>query len=115
MPLNTKSYANTIPGWIYFVRCDGRIKIGFAQHPHKRFFGLKGASPVPIKSLGAMRGTAPEERALHKRWGGQTRRNEWVDATPELLKFIEMNAAPVTRAMDEESKARQERERQQRS
>ncbi len=85
-----------IESWIYFVGYDGRmIKIGTAQLPKKRFFAIKGASPVPVELLGVMPGNQSEERKLHKRWAAHRVHNEWFSATPEIVGFVKANAVPV--------------------
>lgn len=101
--INTNCSAAVLaPGWIYFVSHGDRIKIGFSQRPFKRFYAIKGTAPVSMTMLGAMRGNRLTEQVLQRQWAGQTRRNEWVDATEALLDFIARYTDPVTKDMDEE-------------
>lgn len=73
------------PGSIYYLRCDGFIKIGYASDLVKRMRQY----PPTIELLAARPGTKAEEAAEHsllqehRAW-----RREWYHPTPELLQHL---------------------------
>jgi hypothetical protein len=104
----------TAMSWVYFVRYGSQIKIGRALNPAKRFYALKGGSPVPLKFLGCMPGGKDEEEALHRQFADQRRRKrpEWFTSTPELLAFIKANARPAPpayRGVEQDMRLRENR------
>lgn len=62
---------------VYFARCGEQIKIGIASNVKSRITSLQVASPQPIELLGAVRGTAHDERALHERLAPHRVSGEW--------------------------------------
>ena len=68
---------------VYFIRAEtGQIKIGISYDPVGRLHDLRGASPVPLKLLGAIPGGIEQEIALHKRFAKQRLHGEWF--APEI-------------------------------
>lgn len=84
-------------GYVYFVRAAlvGLIKIGYTgEAPDLRFFGLDGASPVPLERIGIISGDRRKERQLHIRFAHLRERGEWFRPEAELLDFIRTRVAP---------------------
>ena len=92
--------ANDRRGYIYFLTADTAnfpIKIGFSRGPTIcRMSTLQNGCPYPLVSLGVMRGTASEERSLHRRFEQWRLKGEWFERCPNLLDFIR-SAATVER------------------
>lgn len=86
------------PGFVYFIECDGFIKIGFSLWPRARLEALQPACPHPMRLVGTLRGkSSKDERRLHKRFAAlRVRpRQEWFRDEPELRDFIATHARSV--------------------
>jgi hypothetical protein len=84
-------------GFVYFIRCpaNGLIKIGYtADHPDMRLNRYRLYSPVPIEPMGVIRGEMEAERGIHARFRDLWSHGEWFRSSPELVAFIEAEAAP---------------------
>lgn len=92
----------TTTGYVYFIAGGGRIKIGTAKNPLKRFDALKTASPVKLKLLGFYPGGKRKERTLHLQFWRERRHGEWFDATEstELKAEIQKAAACMREVQD---------------
>lgn len=76
---------------VYFITCRelGRVKIGHAGNPNRRFQGLKTGSPAPIALEAFFDGGEKEERELHKRFAEHRQQGEWFTLCPEIEAVIE--------------------------
>lgn len=86
-------------GWIYFVRADNLIKIGFTGTLPKRFRQLQCMSAVKLRLLCALRGASDLEVGLHVKFQHLHSHGEWFHAAPDLIQFVEEQkekAAKVT-------------------
>jgi hypothetical protein len=75
-------------GYIYFLRCDGRMKIGFTTNPLKRLMVLKTAVSHEIDGMAIIPGTEREERRAHLYLGRHRRHGEWFDCHPDVTKVM---------------------------
>jgi hypothetical protein len=77
---------------IYFAEAVGvgHIKIGFTAGDDAacRLESLQTGSPVPIRLLGTLPGTADDEKDLHRRFGAARVCGEWFKPVPELVALI---------------------------
>lgn len=72
-------------GWVYYLRVDGHIKVGYASNLRNR---LK-AYPPTSEFLYAHRGTKATEKVAHSMlylWLAQGR--EWFEDRPEVLEYV---------------------------
>lgn len=72
-------------GWIYYLRVDGHIKVGYASNLKNR---LKSYPPTS-EFLYAHRGTKATEKSSHSMlylWLAQGR--EWFEDRPEVLEYV---------------------------
>lgn len=81
-------------GFVYFVRCNDRIKIGFSLDPHLRFNKIKSDAPYPCEMLGTVSALEYSEAALHEKFSRFRAHGEWFFAAHEIIEFI----APTTAA-----------------
>lgn len=73
------------PGWVYYVKSDGLIKIGYSKAPEQR---LRTYSPTSV-ILGLRPGTPKLERSLHSLFCGDLARGrEWFHPSDRLLAHI---------------------------
>jgi T5orf172 domain len=89
--------APAVLGLVYFLMADSvnLIKIGHTSRKlHKRIAAILGASPVPLRGLGVIRGEVEVEQALHEKFSAHRAHYEWFNAHEELLAFIKEIAAP---------------------
>ena len=81
-----------VVGEIYFVQsqCEPNlIKIGFTRvGVAYRLKVMRNATPCPLKLLGVMSGTIPDERALHRRFNALRLHGEWFRSHKWLLTYI---------------------------
>lgn len=92
------------PDCIYFVHAPlgGRIKIGVAVDPERRFSHLQTGSPETLTLMGWVRYDATPaevlsvERELHDCWGAWRSHGEWFEAVPDLIQFAEETRDPET-------------------
>lgn len=77
-------------GEVYFVQAgdDGPIKIGFAVDFKARFATMRTDSPLDLRLLGRLDGTAQDEKRLHQTFAELRIRGEWFRADPRLLGYI---------------------------
>lgn len=81
----------TTSGFVYFLKCGDKIKIGKAEDVRKRMAGIQTSSPDIVECLGVTTGGVREERRLHKKFSHLRHHGEWfVDAT-EIREFINKN------------------------
>jgi len=75
---------------VYFVqsRLGGPIKIGLTTEPKQRLKQLQNGSPIPLQILGALRGDAKVEAAIHERFRKLRLHDEWFEPSMELVEFI---------------------------
>jgi hypothetical protein len=76
------------PG-LYFIECQGFIKIGISDWIKRRLIGLDHANPLGIKVIAVLPITNPiiardMERALHTAFADQRHRGEWFRDSPRL-------------------------------
>lgn len=75
-------------GFVYFIRCQDRIKIGFSKSPRKRMGKLATDAPFPCTLLGVADAEQYPEQELHAQFAHIRVHNEWFAATDELVAFI---------------------------
>ena len=64
-------------GKIYFLECDGRIKIGFSRNPDSRVRELATGAPAKLTFLGQVDGPISLETALHRHLRNYRVSGEW--------------------------------------
>lgn len=72
---------------VYFVQgvATRLIKVGHSSDVGVRFQSLRAGSPDVLVLLGILPGAAPEEAAIHARFGHMCKHFEWFTPSPELL------------------------------
>jgi hypothetical protein len=83
---------------VYFVQAElvGLIKIGSTFDLGKRLAGVYLASPVPLRTLGVIRGAGrATEKELHRRFEVDRAHGEWFHPVPELLAYISEHAERI--------------------
>ncbi len=76
-------------GYVYFVECQGWVKIGVAVEPKVRFSGQRSFNPFPLTVLKIIDGGFWEEENWHKKFNHLRGHGEWFKGEPELLHAIE--------------------------
>jgi hypothetical protein len=83
---------------VYFLRCEGFIKIGYSAAPHMRLRQIQSMDgtkyPVGINCASATLiqtepGGLARERELHAKFKHLRHTGEWFTETPELSQYIE--------------------------
>lgn len=64
-------------GFIYFLYCAGRIKIGYATEVADRMAQIATHCPFPIRLLLTIRGKIEDEKRFHERFASERVNREW--------------------------------------
>jgi len=80
-------------GYVYFLRTEQGIKIGFSEDPGPRIGALKTGLAGPILGLVVMPGSIRTERQLHRLFDASRRNGEWFKETPDITKAMAQAAA----------------------
>lgn len=94
--------------YVYFIRpvgAAGPIKIGCSWNPETRLQALMSWSPVDLEIVARVDGDFDLERRIHGMFAAHHRRQEWFEATPELLALIDgiNSGKPVSELVDHSS------------
>lgn len=76
-------------GWIYFIRANDAIKIGFSVQPKSRVASLQTSHHHTLEVLATVPTSLIGEREAHQRFEHLRIRGEWFRADKELFKFID--------------------------
>ena len=77
-----------LEGFVYFLACEGFVKIGYSDTPFDRLSKIQTGNPFAVEYLGAIRGTLETEQEIHRQWAHLRHRGEWFKATPELSEAL---------------------------
>lgn len=77
-----------LDGWVYFIKADGAIKIGFSIHPKRRVLDLQTSHHVELELLAWVSTSILTERQAHEKFDHLKIRGEWFRAEPDLIEFI---------------------------
>lgn len=82
-------------GWIYFIGAAEfyPVKVGWTVRVEGRIGAIQTGSWEPLVILGALRGDAEDERAVHAELATYRCSGEWFDRGPTLALFGELAAA----------------------
>jgi len=73
---------------IYFIECNGHIKIGFATNVERRLLAMRTANPLLVR-LGSMEGSMRHEKAIHVALSKyRIKGSEWFKDCPEVREFL---------------------------
>lgn len=80
-------------GFIYFLRCNDFIKVGFSRYPKPRITRLACANPYPVAVAAVFPGTEADERQLHRLFAPHRVRGEWFSSHPDIEETIKYGPA----------------------
>lgn len=87
-------------GFVYFIRCNDRVKIGYSAEPAKRVSELSTGAAYPLALVAAIAGDARQERLLHRVLSAQRVHREWFAFSGPIPDLIEaIGRGGVTDAM----------------
>lgn len=84
------------PKHLYFMRCEGHIKIGVSQDPDRRLMQIRsGGSMMPVgmdyrraELVFVVNDAGDTERELHAKFAHLRHTGEWFTEAPELTDYI---------------------------
>lgn len=79
--------------YVYFVECEGLIKIGCTVNMERRMASLQTSQAKDLRLLAMAVGDNYGERLLHQQFREARQRGEWFEKTPALMRLIEAIAA----------------------
>ena len=86
---------------VYFVECNGKVKIGYSDKPMSRLGHLQTGNPEKITLVGVVEDFGrDEEKLLHSMFRAQHYRGEWYKYTGEVEKII--NRIAIKNNIDKE-------------
>jgi hypothetical protein len=74
--------------YIYFLTCEGYVKIGYARDPMQRWAAAQVGNPFPIALAAIALGGKKEERILHRTFRDLHLRAEWFRLAPPLDEIV---------------------------
>ena len=77
-------------GWIYFIRQDNLVKVGYTRNFEQRLSALRVSMPYTPHILGKISATRKHEKDLHKFWREYRVRGEWFKLPSHIIRSIEM-------------------------
>ena len=75
-------------GYVYFIRCQDRVKIGFSKDPHKRLTKINADAPYPCELIGAADAALHAEDEIHRQFSSARVHSEWFSFTDEIARFV---------------------------
>lgn len=77
------------PGFVYFVYCAGRVKIGYATDVAARMSGIATSCPFPVTLLLTITGSMEDEQAYHEMFAEDRANLEWFNLSYFMRGFLE--------------------------
>ena len=74
--------------FIYFLVCEGHVKIGYGRDPLQRCSAAQVGNPFPVELAGIATGGEREERALHHAFRDLHVRAEWFRLDGHLAEIV---------------------------
>lgn len=75
-------------GFVYFVKADVTIKIGYAKDVYKRLKALQTANPIQLELIGYIPGNKEKESSLHALFDDYRLSGEWFKYSDEIREYI---------------------------
>lgn len=82
---------------VYFIRCDGWLKIGMTKNLGKRLLSISGNNPRHVFILAYIAGGKELEKELHIRFRNHHARNEWFHCHKQIFDYIDEFATSATK------------------
>lgn len=79
------------PGFVYFVRCEAYVKIGYAKNIINRLGGIAVNCPFPLTLVGYLKGSVETERELHNVFAEFRHQFEWFRYETEVAEAIKLS------------------------
>ena len=80
--------SSTATGYVYFVRCQHYVKVGYAKDVERRIAELQIGNPYKLEVVATVQGTPSLERAFHKALRRKYVRGEWFELDSEVQHLI---------------------------
>jgi DNA-binding XRE family transcriptional regulator len=77
-----------VTGFVYFIGCTDRVKIGYSVDPAARLSKINADAPWPCELLGYVSADDFPEFELHDRFAAVRLHGEWFALTAEIRDFI---------------------------
>ena len=75
-------------GKVYFIECQGYVKIGFTGDANIRLTQLDCGNPFPLTLIGSIECLPEAEGALHRKFAHLRHKKEWFWLSADLQAFI---------------------------
>jgi hypothetical protein len=75
-------------GFVYFLRGQAAVKIGYSENPQRRVAHLQRQSPESLELVGVVAGSILLEQYFHRRFRKYRLHGEWFAHRGELARFL---------------------------
>jgi hypothetical protein len=80
------------PGHVYFIKCEGFVKIGYSGSFAARIDAIQTSNPFEVTLLHTVPGDLALENSFHERFRAHHHRLEWFRFEGELKEWLEAQA-----------------------
>lgn len=84
-----------VSGYVYFIRCEGYVKVGYSSNPSSRLRALAVMCPFPCHVIGKIPGGKKYEADIHVQLKDHHHRGEWFKWTEEVESIISRLLVPA--------------------
>lgn len=84
-----------IANCVYFIACEGFVKIGTSSDVKARLRTMRAMNPLPLTLLLVIVGGQPVEREMHMRFAAHRHRDEWFRLDGDLREFLISSGAQI--------------------
>lgn len=75
--------------FVYFLRCEGFVKIGFTTEPARRLLNCQVGNPFTVTIAAQVFGDEALETSLHNRFRKLRHRDEWFRDEGDLMVLVD--------------------------
>lgn len=86
--MEREAKGRTGESFVYFIHCQGLIKIGKAKNPNRRLIELQVHCPFPATIALLRPGDIAEERRYQEQFAAYRKNGEWFELAGELKAFL---------------------------
>lgn len=83
--------------YVYFILCNGRLKVGRAKNVSRRVSSLQIGNPVQLHLYAFVKGTQADEKRIHAEMHQHHIRGEWFNWNAATKRIVDFEVAEEIR------------------
>lgn len=83
--------------FVYFILCNGRLKVGRAKNVHRRVSALQIGNPVQLHLYAFVKGRQADEKRIHAEMRRHHIRGEWFNWNAATKRVVDFEVAEEIR------------------